>query len=37
LVSASGAFTVGALLEDGTTLELNLAELSEAPKTFRER
>jgi pYEATS domain-containing protein involved in immunity len=37
LVHAYGAFTVGALLEDGTTLELDLASLSDAPKTFRER
>jgi cellulose biosynthesis protein BcsQ len=34
---AAGAFTVGALLEDGTTLELDLATLPDAPKVFRER
>lgn len=34
---AWGAFTVGALLEDGTTLELNLATLPGAPDLFRTR
>ncbi|QRE76117.1 pYEATS domain-containing protein [Methylobacterium aquaticum] len=33
-----GAFTVGAVVEqDGTTLELDLAELEDAPKRFREQ
>ncbi|WP_245442940.1 FRG domain-containing protein [Methylobacterium terrae] len=33
-----GAFTVGAMIEqDGTTLELDLAELEGAPKRFREQ
>lgn len=32
-----GAFTVGVLLDDGTTLELDLAEIKGVPKTFRER
>ncbi|MGN7159371.1 pYEATS domain-containing protein [Sphingomonas sp. SAFR-052] len=32
---AYGAFTVGVLLEDGTRLELNLAEVDEAPELFR--
>lgn len=35
-VLAWGAFTVGVLLDDGTKLELDLAELSSAPKEFRE-
>jgi hypothetical protein len=36
--AAYGAFTVGAeVLQDGTWLELDLAELSEAPKRFREQ
>lgn len=34
---AYGAFTVGALLEDGTTLELNLATIPDAPDLFRSR
>lgn len=34
---AWGAFTVGALLEDGTKLELNLATLTGAPDLFRTR
>ena len=34
---AAGAFTVGVLLEDGTTLELDLASLTDAPRKFRER
>lgn len=34
---AAGAFTVGVLLEDGTTLELDLASLTDAPQKFRER
>jgi len=35
---AYGAFTVGALvLEDGTRLELDLADLPEAPRLFRSR
>ncbi len=34
---AYGAFTVGALLEDGTSLELDLSTLEHAPQTFRER
>lgn len=34
---AWGAFTVGALLEDGTKLELNLATLAGAPDLFRSR
>lgn len=33
----AGAFTVGVLLEDGTTLELDLASLTDAPQKFRER
>ena len=38
VVSAWGAFTVGALLDDGTTeLELDLAELPDAPRAFRSR
>ncbi len=33
-----GAFTVGVMIHvDGTTLELDLAELEDAPKKFRER
>jgi hypothetical protein len=33
-----GAFTVGAVVDDGNTpLELDLAELTTAPKRFRER
>lgn len=33
-----GAFTVGIVIHsDGTTLELDLAELEDAPKKFRER
>ena len=35
--SAYGAFTVGAETEGGVKLELNLAELPNAPKRFRER
>jgi hypothetical protein len=34
---AVGAFTVGVLLEDGTTLELDLASLTDVPRKFRER
>jgi MinD-like ATPase involved in chromosome partitioning or flagellar assembly len=35
---AWGAFTIGAIADGGNTLlELNLATLSDAPKTFRER
>lgn len=34
---AWGAFTVGARLDNGVELELNLAELSSAPETFRLR
>lgn len=34
---AYGAFTVGAILEDGTELELNLATLESAPARFRAR
>ncbi len=34
---AWGAFTVGARLDNGVELELNLAELSTAPETFRQR
>jgi len=33
---AYGAFTVGVLTEDGTKLELDLAEDSSFPKVFRE-
>jgi hypothetical protein len=37
-IQAWGAFTVGAVMDDGkTTLELDLAELRDAPKEFRER
>lgn len=37
LLFAWGAFTVGAVLDDGKTeLELDLAELSNTPKRFRE-
>jgi hypothetical protein len=37
-VWAYGAFTVGAVVQqDGTTLELDLAELEAAPKRFREQ
>lgn len=37
-VSAYGAFTVGALIpEDGGRLELDLADLDDAPKPFRDR
>jgi hypothetical protein len=37
-ISAWGAFTVGAIADEGQTrLELNLAELSKAPKVFRQR
>ncbi len=32
---AYGAFTVGVLLEDGVKLELNLAEVKDAPELFR--
>ncbi|HEX5258716.1 MAG TPA: pYEATS domain-containing protein, partial [Sphingomicrobium sp.] len=32
---AYGAFTIGAVLEDGTRLELNLATLPGAPDQFR--
>lgn len=32
-----GGFTVGALLDDGTTLELDLAELPGAPDLFKSR
>ena len=34
---AYGAFTVGVLLQDGTTLELNLATIPNAPDLFRSR
>jgi len=34
---AYGAFTVGVVTEDGTTLELNLATLADAPDAFRSR
>jgi hypothetical protein len=34
---AYGAFTVGVLLQDGTTLELNLATLPGVPDIFRSR
>lgn len=34
---AWGAFTVGVLLQDGTTLELNLATIPNAPDMFRSR
>jgi hypothetical protein len=34
---AYGAFTTGVVLEDGTTLELNLATLEDAPVDFRSR
>ena len=33
---AYGAFTVGALAEDGTELELDLASLESAPRAFRD-
>lgn len=37
-VFAYGAFTVGAVIEkEGVELELDLAELATAPKTFRQR
>lgn len=37
-VNAFGAFTVGVLLDDGTTaLELDLAQLESAPQAFRNR
>jgi hypothetical protein len=37
-LAAYGAFTVGVLIErDGTTLEIDLAELESAPKPFREQ
>lgn len=37
-LKASGAFTVGAVMDDGkTTLELDLSKLPEAPPLFRER
>jgi hypothetical protein len=37
-LAAYGAFTVGAMVErDGTMLELDLAELENAPKRFREQ
>ena len=32
---AYGAFTVGVLLESGEKLELNLAEVADAPPMFR--
>lgn len=32
-----GAFTVGAVCDDGTQLELDLAELRDAPEEFRKR
>jgi len=35
-LDAWGAFTVGAVLPDGTELELDLASLKTAPKAFRE-
>lgn len=34
---AYGAFTVGVVIENGTTLELNLATLPNVPDTFRSR
>jgi len=34
---AYGAFTTGVVLEDGTTLEINLATLESAPADFRSR
>jgi hypothetical protein len=34
---AYGAFTVGARTEDGTTLELDLAQIPEAPEVFKNR
>lgn len=34
---AWGAFTVGAELEDGTVLELDLSELTNAPEVFKSR
>lgn len=38
LTKVYGAFTVGAEADDGNTfLELDLAELSDAPKEFEER
>jgi hypothetical protein len=38
LLTAWGAFTVGALTDDGKTkLELDLAELESAPEEFRNR
>jgi hypothetical protein len=37
-VEAYGAFTVGVVVEqDGTLLELDLADLPRAPKRFREQ
>lgn len=37
-IAAYGAFTIGALIkQDGTTLELDLADLADAPQKFRER
>jgi hypothetical protein len=36
-LNAYGAFTVGALLDDGTTLELDLTTLASAPAVFLER
>jgi hypothetical protein len=37
-LSAWGAFTVGAIADEGATrLELDLATLPDAPKEFRER
>jgi hypothetical protein len=37
-LSAYGAFTVGVFIEkDGTVLELDLAELTDAPRRFREQ
>jgi hypothetical protein len=34
-LTSYGAFTVGAILADGTKLELDLASLAEAPQEFR--